>query len=91
MEDKEESEAAKLEVKISESKKKRKEAHKLWLDLEERFCSTSVGAADEKDLNRMKQMVLTAKKIKRDADKMKKTVSSLDEELEVLIKKRKKD
>ena len=39
----------------------------------------------------MKQMVLTAKKIKRDADKMKKTVSSLDEELEVLIKKRKKN
>ena len=49
----------------------RKEAQKLWLDLEKRFSSTSVGAADENDLNKMREMVLTAKKIKRDADQMK--------------------
>ena len=82
MEDEEESEAAKLEVKINECKKKRNEAHK--------FFSTSIGAADENDLNKMRQMVLTAKKMKRDADQMKKTMSSLDEEVEVLIKKRRK-
>ena len=44
---------------------KRNEAHKLWLDLKRWFSSTSVGAADENDLNRMRQMVITSKKIKR--------------------------
>jgi len=52
----------------------------LWLDLEKIFFSTSVEAADENDLNKMRQMVLTAKKMKRDADQMKKTISSLDKE-----------
>jgi len=47
---------------------KRNEAHKLWLDLEKRYSSTSVGAAVEKDLNKTRQMVLTAKKVKRDAE-----------------------
>ena len=37
----------------------------------EKFSSTSVRVADENDLNKMRQMVLTAKKIKLDADKMK--------------------
>ena len=66
---------------------KRNEAHKLWLDLEKIFSSASVGAADENDLNKM---ILTAKKIKQDADQIKKTISSLDEEVEVLIEKRRK-
>ena len=66
----------KLEVKINQFKKKRNEAQKLWLDLEKRFSSTSVGAADENDLNKMRQMVLTVKKMKRDADQMKETISS---------------
>ena len=35
-------------------------------------------------------MDLTAKKIKWDADQMKKTVSSLDEEIEILINKQRK-
>ena len=59
-----------MKVKIN-CKKKRNEAHTLWLDLEKRFSSTSVGAADENDLNKMRQMVLTAKKITRYADQMK--------------------
>ena len=62
----------------------------MWLDLEKIFSSISVGAADENDLNKMRQMVLTAKKMKRDADQMKETISSLDEEVEVLINKRRK-
>ena len=66
---------------------KRNEANKLWLDLEKRFSSTSVGAADESNLNKMRQMVLTAKKITRYADQMKETTSSSDE---VLIKKQRK-
>ena len=36
----------------------------------------------------MRQMVLTTKKIKRDADKMKETIFLLDKEIEQLIKKR---
>ena len=52
-------------------KKKRNEAHKLWLGLEKRFSSSSAWAADEMDLNKMSKMVLTAMKIKQDADKMK--------------------
>ena len=56
----------------------------MWLDLEKIFSSTSVGAADENDLNKMMQMVLTAKKMKPDADQMKKTISEVEE----LIKKR---
>ena len=75
-----------MEVKVNECKKKRNEAHKLWLDLEKRFSSTSVGAADESDLNKKRQMILTAKKMKRNAVQMKETISSLDEEVEVLIK-----
>ena len=63
-----------MEVKIDECKKKRNEAHKLWLDYKKRFSSTSVGAADENDLNKMRQMVLPAKKMKRDADQMKETI-----------------
>ena len=90
MEDEEESEAAKLEVKINDCQKKRNEAHKLWLDLEKRFSSTSVAAADESDLNKMREMILTAKKMKRNADQMKETMTSLDEEVEVVIKKRRK-
>ena len=35
-------------------------------------------------------MVLTTKKIKRDADKIKDSISLLDEEVEVLRKKRRK-
>ena len=66
MEDEKESEA-KLEVKINKCQKKRNEAHKLWLDLEKRFSSTSVGAADESDLNKKRQMILTAKKMKQNA------------------------
>ena len=76
-----------MEVKINKFKKKRNESYKLWLDLEKRFLSTSEGAADENDLNKLRQMVLTAKKMKWDADQMKKTISSLDEKVEVLIKK----
>ena len=45
---------------------------------------------DENDLNRMRKMVITSKKIKRYNDQMKKTISSLDEEIEKLIKKRRK-
>ena len=45
-------------------KAKKNEAQKLWLLLEKKFSSTSVGKADEKNLNKMRQMVLTAKKIK---------------------------
>ena len=52
------------------------------------FCS--VGAADENALNKTRQMVLTAKKMKGDADQIKENISSLDEEIEVLIKKRRK-
>ena len=78
-----------MKVKINECQKKRNEAHKLWLDLEKRFSSTSVGAADESDLNKMRQMILTAKKMKRNAVQMKETISSLDEDVEVLIKNRK--
>ena len=69
---------------------KRNEAHKLWLDLEKRFSSTSVGTADESDLNIMRQIILTALKMNLNAVQMKKTISSLDEEVEVLIKKRRK-
>ena len=54
------------------------------------MSSTSVGVADENDLSKMRQTILTAKKIKRDADQIKETISSLDEEVEVLIKKRRK-
>ena len=54
-----------MKVKINECQKKRNEAHKLWLDLEKRFSSTSVGAADKSDLNKMRQMILTVKKMKR--------------------------
>ena len=79
-----------MEVKINECKKKRNEARKLWLSLEKRFSSTSVRAADENNLNKIRQMVLISKKMKRDADQMKETISSLDEEVEVLIKKRRK-
>ena len=89
MEGEEESEAARLEVKITECKMKRNEAHKLWLDLESIFSLTSVRAGEQTDLNKIKQMVLTAGKMKRDADKMKETISSLDEEVEVLKKQRK--
>ena len=78
-------------VKINECQKIRNEAHKLWLDLEKRFSSTSVGAADESGLSKMRQMILTAKKMKRNADQMKETISSLDEEVEVLIKKNKEN
>jgi len=38
----------------------------------------------------MRQIFSTAKKMKRDADQMKETISSLDEEDKVLIKKRRK-
>ena len=38
----------------------------------------------------MRQMVLTAKKMKRDADQMKETISSLAKEVKVLIKKQSK-
>ena len=70
---------------------KRNEALKFWLDLEKRFSSTSVEAADENDLNKMRQMVLTAKKMKWDADdQIKETISLLDEEVKVLIKRRRK-
>ena len=62
-----------MELKIYECKKKRNEAHKFWLDLEKRFSSTNVGVADKNDLNKMRQMVLTAKKMKWDADQMKET------------------
>ena len=62
----------------------------MWLDLEVRFSSTSVGVANENDLNKMRQMVLIAKKMKRDADQMKEPISLLDEEVEVLIKKQRK-
>jgi len=72
------------------SAKKRNEAHKFWLDLEKRFFSTSVGAADKSDLNEIRQMILTVTKMKRNADQMKETISLLDEEVEVLIKKRRK-
>ena len=68
---------------------KRNESHRLWLDIEKIFFLTSVGSADENDLNKMRQLVLTAKKMKRDAGQMKKTISSLDEEVEVLIKNKK--
>ena len=51
--------------------------------IQKRFSSTSVGTADENKLNKMRQMVLTAKKIKRHAHQMKETVSSLDQEVEV--------
>ena len=51
-----------MELKINECKKKRNEAHKIWLDLEKRFSSRSIGAAEENSLNKMRQMVLTAKK-----------------------------
>ena len=71
-----------MEVEINECKKKTNEAQKLWLDLEKRFSLTNVGEADENDLNNLRQMVLTAKKMKRDGDQMSKTISSL-----VLIKK----
>ena len=77
-----------MKVKINECQKIRNEAHKLWLDLEKRFSSTSVGAADGRNLNKMRRMILTAKKMKRNAVQMKETISSLDEEVEVLIKKR---
>ena len=70
--------------------KEKNEAHKLWLDLEKRFSSTSVGAADESDLNKMSQMILTAKQMKWNAVQMKETISTLDEEVKVLIKKRRK-
>ena len=64
-------------------KRKKKEAHKLWLDLEKRFSSTSVGAADENDLNEMRQMVLIAKKMKRDTGHMKETIGwSANKEIE---------
>ena len=79
-----------MEVKINECKKKRSEAQKLWFDLEKIFSLTNVEAADENDLNKMRQMVLNAKIMKRDADQKKKTISSLDEKIEVLIKKRRK-
>ena len=62
----------------------------MWLDIKKRFFSTSVGAADENDFNKMRQMVLIAKKMKRDADQMKETISLLDEEVEVLIKQLRK-
>ena len=62
----------------------------MQLDLEKRFSSTAVGAADENDLNKMRQMILISKKMKRDEDQMKETISSLDEEVEVLKKKREK-
>ena len=39
------------------AKRKKNKAHKLWLDLEKRFSSTSVGVADETDLNKVRQMV----------------------------------
>ena len=47
-------------------------------------------AADENDLNKMRLIVLMAKKIKRYADQMKETIFSIDEDVEVLIKKRRK-
>ena len=50
----------------------------------------SVGVTYESDLNKMRQFILTAKKMKRNADQMKETISSLDEEIEVLIKKTEK-
>ena len=48
-----------MKVKINECQKKRNEAHKLWLDLEKKFSSTSVGAADESDLNKMRNYFCT--------------------------------
>ena len=69
---------------------KRIEVNKLWLDLEKRFFSTSLGAADQNDLSKVSRMVLIAKKIKLDADQIKETISSLDEEVKVLIKKLRK-
>ena len=48
----------------------------MWIDFEKKkISSTSVGAADEKNLDKMMQMVLIAKKIKRDADQMKEIIS----------------
>ena len=40
----------------------------------------SVGVTYESDLNKMRQFILTAKKMKRNADQMKETISSLDDD-----------
>ena len=46
-----------------------------------RFSLTSVGAADKNNLNKTRQMVLTAKKMNWDADQIKETIFSLDEDV----------
>ena len=54
------------------------------------WSETTMTIQENEQFKYNRQIVLTANKINRSADQIKKTISSLDEEVEVLINKQRK-